>query len=57
MNDDLAVGHIIAGKIAAAVWSDPSFKRPIKEVKLLEEDTPDERNNKVYKTLKLKGLI
>lgn len=58
MNDMKTVGHLVAGKIAAAVWSDKSFKKPIKDIKLKEDaDTTESRNAKVYKTLKAKGLI
>lgn len=58
INDDLLVGHLIAGKISQAVWGSKSFKKPIKEVKLLEEkDEVVASNEKVFKTLKAKGLI
>lgn len=58
MNDDIAVQHIIAGKIAEAVWGSSSFKKPIKPIKLLEEnDTIASRNAKVSEFLKRKGLI
>lgn len=58
INDSLTIQHIAAGKIAAAVWGDKSFKKPLKEIKLLEDNNSAEsRNNKVYKTLKAKGLI
>lgn len=58
MNDIKLVGHMVAGKVAAAVWGDKSFKKPIKDIKLREEDnTVASRNAKVFKTLKAKGLI
>ena len=58
MNDQIQVGHIIAGKISQAVWGDKGFKKPIKEINLTQKDnTTEERNNKVLKTLKAKGLI
>lgn len=58
MNDSLLVGHIIAGKISAAVWGDKSFKKPIKPIKLTEDkDTNASRNAKVLACLKAKGLI
>lgn len=58
MNDMKLVGHLVAGKIAAAVWGDSSYKRPIKEIKLTEEkNTAASRNARVLKTLKAKGLI
>ena len=52
------VGHIIAGKIAAAVWNDKSYKKPIKQIKLREEkNTVESRNERVFRTLKAKGII
>lgn len=58
LNDSAKVGHVVAGKIAAAVWGDKSYKRPIKEFKLLEEkNTVESRNQRVLATLKLKGVI
>lgn len=58
LNDSATVGHIIAGKIAAAVWADKSFKKPIKPFKLLEEkDINESRNARVIATLKAKGVI
>ena len=58
INDDLMVGHIIAGKIAAAVWNDRSYKKPIKQIKLREEkNTTESRNERVFRTLKAKGII
>lgn len=58
MNDIAIVGHVIAGKIAAAVWSDKSYKKPIPSFKLLEDkNIVETRNRKVFNTLKSKGLI
>lgn len=58
MNDELRIGHMIAGKIAEAVWGSKNYKRPFKDIKLLDEDDVNtSRNKKVYKTLKAKGLI
>lgn len=57
INDDLLVGHITAGKISAAVWGDKSFKKPIKPIKLTEENTNESRNKKVLACLKAKGII
>ena len=52
MNDMQQVGHLIAGKIAQAVWGNKEFK-PMKQIRLKEES----RNDKVMRTLKAKGLI
>lgn len=58
LNDSAKVGHVVAGKIAAAVWGDKSYRKPIKEFKLLEEkNTVESRNQRVLATLKLKGVI
>lgn len=60
MNDTKTVEHIIAGKIAEAVWGDKHFKKPIKEIKLdrvEEEDLKEKSKRKVMETLKRKGLI
>lgn len=58
MNDEKNVGHLVAGKIASAVWGNKDYKKPIKEIRLKEEkDTTESRNAKVLKTLKAKGLI
>lgn len=58
MNDIKTVGHLVAGKIAAAVWGDKSFKRPIDDIKLHDDNnTAESRNLKVFKTLRAKGLI
>lgn len=56
MNDDKDVGHLVAGKIAAAVWGDKSFKKPIKEIKLREDNSIESRNRRVLETLKRKGV-
>lgn len=58
MNDGLAIIHKGSIKIAQAVWGDKKFSRPLDKFKLkAEEDTIESRNEKVYKTLKAKGLI
>jgi hypothetical protein len=58
MNDQLRIEHLAAGKIAEAVWGSKSFKKPFKDIKLIEEeDTNTSRNKKVFNTLKAKGLI
>lgn len=58
MNDAKNVGHLVAGKIASAVWGSKDFKKPIKEIKIKEEkDTAESRNARVLRTLKAKGLI
>lgn len=59
MNDEKDVGHVVASKIAQAVWGDKEFKKPIKEFRLTSEDknTAESRNRRVYETLKAKGLI
>ena len=58
MNDQLRIGHLISGKIAQAVWGSKEYKKPFKDIKLLEEDdTNTSRNKKVFDTLKAKGLI
>ena len=58
MNDSLAVGHRIAGKIAQAVWGSNYFKQPIARFNLAEEkDDNVRRNEKVFRTLRAKGLI
>lgn len=58
MNDQLAVGHRIAGKIAQAVWGSKGFSKPIKQFDFTqEENTVASRNEKVFRTLKAKGLI
>lgn len=58
-NDIATVGHIVAGKIAAAVWSDKSYKKPIKQIKFSEDkrDLEDKSRDKVIATLKRKGII
>ena len=53
MNDAQSVGHLIAGKIAQAVWGNREFSKPMKTVRLREES----RDEKVRRTLKAKGLI
>ena len=53
MNDMQSVGHLIAGKIAQAVWGNKEFSKPMKQIYLKEES----RNDKVMRTLKAKGLI
>lgn len=58
INDDLHNGHIIAGKIAEAVWGSRDFRRPIKDVKLyVDEETVESRNSKVLQTLIAKGVV
>lgn len=58
MNDKLRIEHLVAGKISEAVWGSKSYKKPFKEVKLLDEDDVNtSRNKRVYNTLKAKGLI
>lgn len=60
MNDSKTVEHMVAGKIAAAIWGDKSFKKPLKEIKLnkLEEETLEEKSKrKVVETLRKKGVI
>lgn len=60
MNDEKDVGHVVASKIAQAVWGDKEFKKPIKEFKLTSDDednTAESRNRRVYETLRAKGLI
>ena len=53
MNDIQSVGHLIAGKIAQAVWGNKEFSKPMKQIHLKEES----RNDKVMRTLKAKGLM
>lgn len=58
MNDQLKVGHLVAGKISEAVWGSKEFKKPFKEIKLLqEEDDNEARNKKVLQCLRAKGVI
>lgn len=57
INDSLLVQHIAASKIAQAVWGDKRFSQPIKSIKLLDRGVIENRNEKVYNTLKAKGLI
>lgn len=58
MNDKLRIEHLVAGKISEAVWGSKSYKKPFKEIKLLDEDDVNtSRNKRVYNTLKAKGLI
>lgn len=59
LNDELQIGHIIAGKISQAVWGDKQFKKPISPIELFkdEADINNERNKKVIATLKAKGVI
>lgn len=58
LNDTLRAGHIIAGKISEAVWGSKDFKKPIKEIELLqEEDDFEARNRKVLQCLRAKGVI
>lgn len=56
MNDSLLVQHVAAGKIAAAVWGDHSYSKPIKPIKLTSNNTESQRD-RVIRTLKLKGVI
>lgn len=53
MNDVARVGHILAGKIAQAVWGDSQFSTPISDIRL----RPKTRQEKILETLKRKGLI
>lgn len=58
MNDKLRIEHLVAGKISEAVWGSKNFKKPFKDIKLLEDDDVNtSRNKRVYATLKAKGLI
>lgn len=59
MNDEKDVGHVVASKIAQAVWGDKEFRKPIKEFKLTseEDNVAESRNRRVYETLKAKGVI
>ncbi len=58
MNDELRIGHLISGKIAEAVWGSKNFKKPFKDIKLIDEDDVNtSRNKRVFATLKAKGLI
>lgn len=58
INDKLQIGHIIAGKISQAVWGDKRFKKPVEHIDLFKNpDVFDERNKKVIRTLKSKGII
>lgn len=53
MNDLQTVGHLVAGKIAQAVWSSKEYSKPMEPIRL----NGDNRNDKVIQTLKAKGLI
>lgn len=57
LNDRKDIGHIIAGKIAQAVWGSKDFKKPIDEIILHEETLEDISRRKVLNTLKNKGLM
>lgn len=60
INDSLQAGHIVAGKTAAAVWGNRSFKQPIKPVKLAKEDADDAEETLIRKKIafwKSKGII
>ena len=46
MNDMQSVGHLIAGKIAQAVWGNKEFNKPMEQIHLKEES----RNDKVMRT-------
>ena len=43
INDSLQVGHIIAKKIAQAVWGDRNFTEPIKPVRIIEPTAQEKR--------------
>lgn len=45
MNDNAAVGHTIAGKIAEAVWGSKKFSRPIKPFKFKDIKAVTEQFN------------
>lgn len=57
LNDYATLGHILAGKIAGAVWGNKSFKKPIPEFKLLIEDSEEAMQRKTMQFLKSKGVI
>lgn len=43
INDSLQAGHIIAEKIAQAVWGDRNFTKLIKPVRIVEPTTQEKR--------------
>jgi len=53
MNDNAHIGHMLAGKIAQAVWGNKDFSKPIDKVRL----TKQSRKEKILETLRNKGLI
>lgn len=57
INDDLLVGHIIAGKTSAAVWGDKSFKTPIEPIRLIPETIEEKAERIMLQGLKEQGLI
>lgn len=55
LNDNLRTGHLIAGKIAQAVWASKNYKKPIEKIVIEEAHreavTADEINARVLSTL------
>lgn len=54
INDSLQVGHIIAEKIAQAVWGDRNFTKPIKAVQIVE---PTSHEKNVQRMAQLEFLL
>lgn len=57
INDDLLINHLSIDKLLQGINGSKQFRQPIKQVKLFEEDSISNRNAKLYRTLKAKGLI
>ena len=43
MNDQLIIGHRIAGKIAQAVWGSKEFRKPIPKFEFAETETSEDK--------------
>jgi len=54
INDSLQVGHVIAEKIAMAVWGDKNFLKPIKHIEIVE---PTPREKRTRRIAHLKSLL
>jgi hypothetical protein len=54
INDSLQVGHVIAEKIAMAVWGDKNFLKPIKHIEIVE---PTPREKRARRIAHLKSLL
>lgn len=58
INDYFLINHLSIDKLLQGINGSKQYKQPIKQVKLFEnEDNISDRNEKIYRTLKAKGLI